>query len=263
MFEMLTEYFLDGMRMTSFWSSLTNQDKIALFSAIFMAFFAFLQVLLNLQLARETKRIREVSTEPDIDIYLIPHEASNAFMNMVIRNNGGGAARGIKWKLEYDKDDATKRNISIGRMNLFTTRTYIPAKEEIKFFFGSSFSLLKDGKMAPIHINVSYTGDNSNRKISKEFVIDIGQWEGMSSIGTPPLKEISDNIRQIKELLGHLLSGSNPPLVRVQKENEYQQQKSEYYKTFAEQIDPIEKNDSVQPHGDSIPLLEQPLTDRE
>jgi len=176
---------------------------------------------LTYKLMKETRRIRELNSEPNIEVFIVPDERSSAFINMVIRNCGGGPARDIKWNIIADKDNVEQKKITILKMSLFNVLHYISAGEEFRFYFGSSFDLLKDPKMKPITIEVSYANALSKNRQNKSFIIDIQPWEGMVVLGKPSLDEISDSLKQLHKCIDKFF-GSTPLLVRVQNENEYQ-----------------------------------------
>ena len=212
----------------------SNQGAlIALFTAVL--------VYLNYRLAKETKRIREVSSEPNIEVYLVPHEQSSAFVNMVVKNSGGGPARDVKWTIEYDKENVRQKKIQIFKMSLFHVLHYIPSGEQFKFFFGSSVELLSEPKMKPITIKTSYSNDFNKNVQNKSFKIDIEPWKGMTTVGRPPIYEIAEDITDIKKILQSSLAGNVPPLFRVQPEDKYQEEleteRKEWEQSIAQEND--------------------------
>jgi hypothetical protein len=185
----------------------------------FIVVFTAILVLLNQRLAKETRRIREIGTEPNIEVYLVPHNESSAFINMVIKNSGGGPARNIKWEIDCDKANAESKGIQIFKMSLFNILHYIPANEEFRFFFGSSVKLLQEPVMTPITIKVSYDNDLNSQRQFKSFVIDIKPWKGHTTLGKPPLYEIAASLKELNSTIKDL--ARNPPLVKIQTKKQY------------------------------------------
>lgn len=181
-----------------------------------MALFTLFLVLLNRNLVRETKRLREVETEPKLEVYLVPHEQSSNIINMVIRNSGGGPARDIKWEINGDEKDLQEREIKITKMSLFHVLHYFPAKEEMRFFFGESVKLLKEPGMKPIEIRVSYKNNELKKKKPEKFIIDLKPWNGMQQIGSPPLFDIARSLQKIQEEMHQALTGFPFPKVITQ-----------------------------------------------
>ncbi len=181
-----------------------------------------LLVLLNYKLAKETKHLREIESEPNIEVYLVPHNQSSSFINMTIKNSGRGIARNIKWTIRYDESNAQEKGITIGKMSLFKVLHYLPGNEHFSFYFGSSIKLLKDPKMKPIEIIVSYKNETSSKSYTKSFTIDIEPWKGMTTIGTPPEYSIAKSMERIENSIQHAFPIGRPPIFRIQAENEYQ-----------------------------------------
>jgi len=102
---------------------------------ILIVIFTFILVMLNRNLARETKRLREAETEPNIEVYLLPARVSPVIVNMVVRNTGG-AAREIKWDIIADASDLESHGVPIMNMSLFKILSYLPASKTIEFFLG-------------------------------------------------------------------------------------------------------------------------------
>lgn len=193
---------------------------------ILIVIFTGLIAYLNYRLASETRRIRKLDSEPNIEVYLVPHDQSTAFINMVIRNSGNGAVRNIKWDFVYDREDVEKKGIAITDMNLFRILHYIPAKEEFRFYFGQTVKLLSDPVMKPIEIKVVYENDDKKKLKKKIFIIDIEPWRGMKKIGENIEYNKMKSLQNIEILLKTVLSGCNPPLFRVQNEKDYQRDQS-------------------------------------
>jgi hypothetical protein len=194
-------------------------------SGLFVVIFTLFLVYYNRRLTQETKRIREIDTEPNIEVYLVPHEQSSSFVNMVIRNSGGWSARDIAWTIDCDEENVKMKDIPILSMSLFSVSHYIPAKEEFKFYFGSSSELLKEPKMKPIKIKVNFKNDVGQAKREKEFILDVSPWKGMEFLGEVPLLEISRNIKIISDTLIKSSFNQEAALVRIQSERQYQEEK--------------------------------------
>lgn len=220
----------------------SHQGLVTTIFAGFSLIFTFVTVIftgvltfLNKRLADETKRMREKDTEPNIEVYIVPHEISSNFLDMVIKNSGGGPARDISWKLEYDEDNIEKKRIQILKMSLFSILHYIPSNEQFKFFFGSAKELLKEPEMKPITIFVKYKNDDRKNEQLKKFTIDIEPWKGMTQIGgKPPLYKIADDIHELKEILRRSISGFDVPLIRTQTEDDYQKENEKELKEAEE-----------------------------
>ena len=153
------------------------------------------------------------------------HETN--IINMVIRNSGGGPARKIKWNLDVDEDNVRDLGIPIVDMSLFSVLNYMPANEEIQFYFGNAINIGKKPEMKPIKISVSYCNDKGKHRVSKEFPIDIEIWSGMWHVDFDPIYNLARYLKTIDENLENICKGMNIPLIRTQEENEYRKELDE------------------------------------
>jgi hypothetical protein len=81
-----------------------NQNS-GVFTIIFSAVVAIatmVYAILTWRLVSETRKMREVQTEPKISITIQPREAWINFIDMVIQNIGLGTAYNIKFKVNTD-----------------------------------------------------------------------------------------------------------------------------------------------------------------
>ena len=138
---------------------------------------------LTLFLLRETRRLRKASTEPKIEVYLVPDGLRPASkINMVVRNSGNGPAMNIKWWIMADEQDLIRRDIPLLNMALFKTLHYLPAKEEIRFSFGSAEKMFGPYKMEPIKIDVVYQSEDGTTYRPEPFDINVEQFAGMEIV---------------------------------------------------------------------------------
>jgi hypothetical protein len=185
-----------------------------------------LLVLLNYRLVRETQRMREVGTEPKLEVYLVPHEAYVTITHMVVRNSGGGPATQITWNVTEDAAGVQERGIAIQGMALFHVLHYLPAKEGMRFFFGETVKLLKEPGMKPIEISVSFRNQTGKNEQRDTFIIDVKPWSGMSMVGKPPLYEMAESLKKMQKDFQQIASGFPTPLVRTQPESEYREEQN-------------------------------------
>ncbi len=187
---------------------------------ILILVFTFLLVWFNLRLAKETKRLREVETEPHIEVYLLPYRGGINIINMIVRNSGGGPARDVKWDIRADIDDLRRHNTKIADMTLFKILHYLPAKETIEFYFGSAMDILKHPKLKPFEVVVTYNNNQGKNERHDAFKIDIEPFEGMHKLGTPPDFEAAKALKQIAEDFHRVATGFSKLKVITKTEEE-------------------------------------------
>ncbi|MGD9872665.1 MAG: hypothetical protein AB7T27_00190 [Kiritimatiellia bacterium] len=205
------------------------------YQGLFIVLFTFVLILLNRSLVRETRRLREKETEPNIEIYLIPAHGLPV-INMVVRNTGG-PARGVKWKIDADLDDLKLHNAYIAEMELFTSLSYFPSNERLEFFFGFAPDLFKDPPLKAITIAVTYKNEYSKNKTYKIFEIDVRQFRGTVTAGSDPARDIARHLDSIQKYLGNIASGFSKPHVLTQNMEDFRRKQIKDIKKQQRSID--------------------------
>jgi len=177
-----------------------NQNNGA-FSVIFSAAVAFATIMyaiLTWKLVSETKKMREVQTEPNISVFILPREEGINFLDMVIQNIGMGPAYNIKFKIEPDFEYITGSFLS--QFGYFKNGLeYLAPSQKLQFFFTYVLKIPKE-KKNPFNIHVTY--ENINGKSYKNnYTIDISSLEGLLQLGEPAIQQLAKNIEEIKNIL--------------------------------------------------------------
>ena len=71
-------------------------------------------------------------------------------------------------------------------------------------YFGGSSSLLKDPKLRPFKVSVTFQ-DLNGKNDNKEFVLDVAQFTGLTILGGPPEYEIAQTLKKIETVIGKLV----------------------------------------------------------
>jgi hypothetical protein len=210
------------------WLSLIKQIIRLLnkLQGLLIVIFTGLLVLYNRLLSRDTNLLRTRETEPKLEIFLAPVEGATIFVNIVIRNIGGGAARDIEWNIDADAVDLVRHDIHFHEINLFKSHHYFPSEEKIVCFFGSGPQILAEPKLKPIQIHVTYKNERLQNPQKDSFLIDPEPLRGILTIGTPPIFQIAESLSKISDKLGNLVAVLEKPLVRTIPEAEYQAEES-------------------------------------
>lgn len=189
----------------------------ALFSMV-VAIATVIYAVLTHRLVSETRRMRQVQTEPAIAIWAEPSEFGINFLNLVIENVGQGVARNIK--LSASPDIHRKPDRPLSDLGLFKNGLpHLAPRQRIKFFLlnvldGPSKS--KGGDLSHLNFQVTATYANSTgATYTESFSIDISALEGFGTIGTPPLISIARDLERLQRDVGHLASGFRKPHVVI------------------------------------------------
>ena len=188
-----------------------NQNSGAftvLFSLVVACATVFYAVL-TYRLVDETRRMREVQTEPALVVSIEPSEHWINFINLVIANVGEGPARDITLRATPDFQRFAGRYVSALGMFKHGIKHLSPG-QRITVFLTSMVDAVHGTSSDLGHLNfeisASYRSPDG-RVIDDSFPIHFDSLEGMGNIGTPPLIDIAQSIEKIQRDVQHVVSG--------------------------------------------------------
>jgi hypothetical protein len=180
----------------------------ALFSLVVSAATVFYAVLTR-RLVSETARMREAQTEPSVAIRIEPHEAHLNIIMLVIENVGPGPAYDVS--LTCEPDFIMHRAQPVSGLGFFKHGfKYLAPGQRLRTFLtsiaGKGDEISDLGGRYRFEIKVSYRSA-LGAKYKGSYPIDFLHLLGMSTLGTPPLHQIADNVKKLAESVSHLESG--------------------------------------------------------
>jgi hypothetical protein len=187
----------------------TNSGAFSvLFSAIVMLATVAYSIL-TMSLVKETKRMRQVQTEPKLEITVKPFDFAINIVRLQIRNIGLGPALNIKFKPRV----LTGGDGAQSLLDEFTQTNFF--KVGLNYF----------GPGQEIHSNFTHLSQNYESKISsillfnlefesvtgvkyiEQASVDMSELKGLSQLGTPNLYSIAKSLEKIKDEISNLTSG--------------------------------------------------------
>lgn len=190
---------------------LVNQNA-AIMSLIFSLVVAGATVfyaMLTRALVAETRRMRQVQTEPVIAIALEPSEHGLNFLNFTIQNVGQGAARSIKLRAEPNFQRFKGRYIA--DLGLFKHGIkYLAPNQKITFFLASVLDDVhgKGDDLSRLNFTTHVSYESAlGQKYDESFPIHFESLEGFGTIGSPPLISIAQAVDKIQKDIGHIGTG--------------------------------------------------------
>ena len=187
---------------------------IGLISAVataVIAVFVIKTASLTKALANENRLMRKSGTEPKVVAYLKLDPYRSYIVNFVLANVGQGPARDVKFTFQADASDFRDHAVKIGNHSDRTVTSMLPQRERIEMYFGGSLSLLKDPKLRPFKVSVTFQ-DLNGKNDNEEFVLDVAQFTGLRIGGSPPeyeiaqtLKKIDQTLKKIETVIGRLV----------------------------------------------------------
>lgn len=164
-------------------------------------------------------------SEPDIVLSCFPHEAYINFLFLTIENLGGGKASRISFTLNRDSAEGEIRIQELGLIR--NGLGFLGPHQRVVTYFANltDIEALKD---RPLEINVKFYS-TGGQEYKNTFIIDYSQFEGLSSIGKPPIYELAEYVKTLTNIMRSVESNGKINVVRLTPEDE---EVSRYYDTF-------------------------------
>ncbi|MEX0739074.1 MAG: hypothetical protein WD071_07015 [Pseudohongiella sp.] len=171
-------------------------------STVVYAFLTFL-------LVSETRKMRQVQTEPKVSVYFEPFEEYMNFGCLHIKNIGQGPASEIAIELlpggskegaeAFISDFKKVKAVSKGA-------AYLGPGQEIRSQYSSFVENYQEKIKAIVIANVSYKGATGKR-YSDSFRIEFSEFEGAGRLGAPHLYSMAKSLEKIQKDIGNLATG--------------------------------------------------------
>jgi len=189
---------------------LLNQNSGA-FSVIFSAVVALATVVyavLTWKLVSETRKMREVQTEPKISANIQADERYINWINLIIQNIGLGPAYNVKFEVNPDFEDRNipdvedaSRHFKLSEVGFIKDGLpYFAPDQKLQFFLTNLAESFEEKLKMAFEIKITY--ENSIHKLySDSYLIDFSQQRRLNQVGEPPIYTISKKIESIDTTL--------------------------------------------------------------
>jgi hypothetical protein len=157
-------------------------------------------------LVRETKRLREVETEPTISVFVRPLDRIERMLEIVVKNIGRGPAYHLQW--DYDNDAPVicrlrERDFNFSDLGFFRGSEYMAPGEEYRSLFGMTTDLLNGPALPALKLNVTYLNE-AGRKYAGTFLIDPEELRGRTFLLGRPNDDLVQTLGNIGKCLGDI-----------------------------------------------------------
>ncbi len=157
-------------------------------------------------LVAETRRMRQVQTEPRIEITLRPFESAINIVRLHIKNIGLGPAVNVKFKPRVisGEEGAKKLLAEFTETNFFTTGLkYIGPGQEVYSHYTQMHNDHDQKILSVLIFEIEYKSVTG--KIFKEnTIIDMSEIKGQYQLGTPNLYSIARSLEKIQRDIGQI-----------------------------------------------------------
>ena len=165
--------------------------------------------VLTWRLVSETRKLREVQTEPKIHITLESLDSAINIIRLNIKNIGLGPASDLQFDptVISGGESAEKLLQKFTSPNFFKTglRHFGPGQN----IYSGHTQITEDfeGKAASLLSFKLRYKSATGKQYNEEIIIDISEKEGTSQLGEPNLYSIAKSLKKMQEDIGHIVSG--------------------------------------------------------
>lgn len=203
-------------------------DPQLIFSGV-VAFSTLVYAALTWRLVAETKRMREVQTEPKVSVHAeLNDEHGHGGIDLVVRNEGQGPARNVRFEFHgdatyFDKDRPLDQ-LPVIKNGL----PYLGPNQTFRFLmgwlFGERFTRANE---APWTFVVRY--ENQSGKCRQEtYVVDFSQFAQLIVGGGAPIYQISKHLEALQKDVHRLTTRFDKIRVITQTKQEEQKEMEQF-----------------------------------
>ena len=187
-----------------------------LFTAV-VAIATVVYAVLTSRLVGETRRLRQVATEPSIEVTYRSRDEAMALLDVVVKNVGGGPAYKVivRFSAEPASTGTTELLSSLNKVRSFERgiSVLMPGQEFASFWTDVRQDF--DGKVRTIVRARSSCRSVTGHVYEHLHQIDMSELEGVIRVGTPPLLSIAGSLKEIRDDLHKLASGFRKLAVNI------------------------------------------------
>lgn len=166
-----------------------------------------------------TWRMLKANNTPEIAISLRPHEAQVNAVMLCIENIGTGTAHNLQFIINPPSIPNLDRPFEkIGFLQ--NGIAYFEPGRKIEQFLVSVFGKYEELKQTPFEMKIIFN-DSVGKEHKRIFNLDIGEYEGFSQLGTPPLYEIAKTTKKLQEDINRIATGSRKPVILTERLSEH------------------------------------------
>ena len=192
-------------------------------------------VILTYFLLSETRKLREVQTEPKIHITPDSPDFAIRFIRLNIKNIGLGPACDLQFtpSVISGGDSAKKLLNELTKSNFFNIglRHFSPGQNKYSAYTAPT----EDELASVLSFKIDYKSA-TGKKYSDEITLDMRELKSDYQLGTPDLYAIAQSLEKIQKDFGHIVSGSKRVKTDIYSSEDRRAEREEREKLFVEQI---------------------------
>ncbi|MCP3764849.1 hypothetical protein NLX67_21245 [Domibacillus sp. A3M-37] len=151
----------------------------------------------------ETRKQRISREEPTVSLRLVPDEKNSNFLNVSLKNSGGGPAYDLR---AHFSPDLPYENITLNQLSMFRRLPLLDAGEEIMFFYDSIVDYMRyPNNPKSVTATVTYftlpEGNRSAKPLFRTFELNFEERFGQRQIIKKDMSNLVNEIEELKNVL--------------------------------------------------------------
>jgi hypothetical protein len=165
--------------------------------------------VLTASLARETKKLREVQTEPHVELSFRSRDEFMSLIDIVVKNIGAGPAYDVTFEFSADTGTEGTKSLlaSLANLNALSKGiAYLAPRQEISSYWTNLTEQFED-KLAAQVFATSRCKSVGGIEHVRRHTLDLSELKGLTRIGEPPLLKMSRSLEKLQDDVSRLASG--------------------------------------------------------
>ncbi len=186
-----------------------NSGAITIIFTAVVALSTVVYALLTAYLVIETKKIREVQTEPRIEMVIEPLEEAINIIRLRIKNIGLGPAINVTFNPKVlGGDEGAKKLLSEFMDTTFFKKglNYLGPSQKVYSKYTEMTKDFEQKIKSIFQFEITYESV-TRKKYNEKAFIDLSEMKGMTQIGTPNLYSIAKSLEKIHNDIYHITTG--------------------------------------------------------
>ena len=214
-----------------------NAGVLMLIFTAMVAFSTVVYAFLTWRLVSETRKLREVQTEPKIHITLESLDFAINIVRLNIKNIGLGPASDLQFESAVISGGESAEKL----LQEFTSPNFF--KSGLRHFGPGQNIHSRDtqvtddfeGKSASILSFKLRYKSATGKQYNEEIIIDMSEIKGISQLGKPNLYSIANSLEKMQNDIGHIVTGFRRLSVDIYSSDDREQEREAMKKRLEEQ----------------------------
>lgn len=207
-----------------------NAGALNLLFAGVVAVATVIYARLTARLVDETRRLRQVQTEPHIEVFYRPRDEWISLLDVVAKNIGNGPAYDIKftWEVTVSNKGAESLLARLEELKGFSSGiAYLGPSQEFFSFWTQMTEDFEDKLSTQVRVKSTCRGV-TGVVYERQHLIDFSELKGVSRIGEPPLLKMAKSLEALQKDLNSVATGFRRPKIDVFTQEDRQRERKEW-----------------------------------